>query len=428
MDTVRDTSLLKVLILNILCTSQIAWGDTVEIPAMKDNTLYENDAGLLSNGAGRHLFAGRTVQSVGENLRRGLIAFDVAANVPAMATIDSVTLTLNMSRSIAGDASVSLHRVLADWGEGASDAPGQEGAGAPAAPGDATWLHTSFSNAFWASPGGDFDVAASDTLTVGDLGFYTWGSTSQMELDVQQWLDAPLTNYGWLLLGDETSGNLSAKRFDTRESNDPPMLRIDYTVATLECDFSGDGLCDEIDLDLMQGIGPIAPGVPATGNEQFDLDGNGTIDLADRDQWLADAATENGFVSPYKLGDANIDGTVDGQDFLGWNAAKFTSSLLWSDGNFTGDALVDGQDFLVWNSNKFTSSDGVSAVPEPGAGALFVGAMFWLGLARIRFEGRCRREITRRGCNRSADLLNWNDLEFPASNSCLRCRQQSLED
>ena len=81
------------------------------------------------------------------------------------------------------------------------------------------------------------------------------------------------------------------------------------------CDFSGDTLCDETDLDMMFAVGPIAPGVSAMGNEQFDLDGNGTINLLDRDRWLEEAAIENGLGSPYKLGDANIDGVVDGQDF-----------------------------------------------------------------------------------------------------------------
>ena len=114
------------------------------------------------------------------------------------------------------------------------------------------------------------------------------------------------------------------------------------------------------------------------------LNGDGTIDLNDRNQWLADAASHNGFGSPYKLGDANLDGFVDGQDFIAWNGAKFTSSLLWSDGNFNADGFIDGQDFIAWNGNKFTSSDRVSAVPEPA------GAMLWL-IAMILLEATRRR-------------------------------------
>jgi hypothetical protein len=156
------------------------------------------------------------------------------------------------------------------------------------------------------------------------------------------------------------------------------------TALLLDCDFSGDGLCDVTDLDLMQSLGPIATGVSVTGNEEFDLNGDGTIDLNDRNQWLADAASHNGFGSPYKLGDANLDGFVDGQDFIAWNGAKFTSSLLWSDGNFNADGFIDGQDFIAWNGNKFTSSDRVSAVPEPA------GAMLWL-IAMILLEATRRR-------------------------------------
>ncbi len=139
-------------------------------------------------------------------------------------------------------------------------------------------------------------------------------------------------------------------------------------TAIVRCDFNSDSLCDVTDLDLMQSLGPIAPGIPATGVEEFDLNGDQVIDLSDRDLWLADAAIVNGFGSPYKLGDANIDGVVDGQDFIAWNAAKFTSDLLWSRGNFNADGFVDGQDFILWNSNKFTSSDDFSRVPEPAMG------------------------------------------------------------
>lgn len=104
-------------------------------------------------------------------------------------------------------------------------------------------------------------------------------------------------------------------------------------------------------------------------------------DLIDRADWLALAATENGLGSPYKLGDANLDGVVDGPDFISWNTAKFTANLLWSQGNFNADSDVDGQDFLAWNGNKFTSSDGAGAVPEPATGMLTLVAMLLLGAA-----------------------------------------------
>ena len=48
-----------------------------------------------------------------------------------------------------------------------------------------------------------------------------------MVADVQSWLDNPASNFGWLVLGDEST-IATAKRFDTRESASPPVLTIQY--------------------------------------------------------------------------------------------------------------------------------------------------------------------------------------------------------
>ena len=164
----------------------------------------------------------------------------------------------------------------------------------------------------------------------------------------------------------------------------PPIDLVVAQIAELDCDFDDDNQCNATDVDLMHSLGPIASGVPAAGNEQFDLNGDGSIDLTDRDEWLAIAATENGFGSPYKLGDANADGVVDGQDFIAWNGAKFTNDLLRSRGDFNADGVVDGQDFILWNATKFTSSDGVNTVPEPATATLLCGAMLFLVAGRRR--------------------------------------------
>jgi hypothetical protein len=191
----------------------------------KDNTLYEYDPaeGDHSNGAGFHFFAGEN--GMGE-LRRGVLAFDIAGTIPAGSTITAVSLTMNMSMTPAGALTVELHKLLADWGEGTSHAPMGEGDGAPATPNDATWRHRFFDNVFWTTQGGDFLATVSASQSVGGVGQYTWNS-AQMVSDVQSWLDDPGSNFGWLVLGDETA-IATAKRFDTRESASPPMLTIQY--------------------------------------------------------------------------------------------------------------------------------------------------------------------------------------------------------
>ncbi len=214
-----------------LFTAQMAWGDSVTIGPSKDNTLYR-ESGSLSNGAGQNFFVGHT-STLTNTVRRAVIAFDIAANVPAGSTIDSVALTLHLSRAPfgAGSTPIALHRLLADWGEGTSDPLGGEGGGAPATTGDATWLHRFFNTIFWATPGGDFSTTVSAARTVIGVAFYTWGPTPQMRGDVQNWLDNPSSDFGWLLMGDEVTLR-SARRFDSRQSltlANRPVLTVMFT-------------------------------------------------------------------------------------------------------------------------------------------------------------------------------------------------------
>jgi hypothetical protein len=204
---------------------------SVSIPAGKDNTLYESSTGALSNGIGQYFFVGNT----GAGLRRrGLIFFDIANNIPAGAVINSVTLRLNVSQTVTGARLIGLYRVLADWGEGTSNSTARGGGeGTEPTPDDATWIHRFYSTTLWTTPGGDFAATASATQTVSSFGFYTWGSTSGMVNDVQNWLNSPSNNFGWLLLGDESTST-TTKRFDTRENTNPasrPLLTVNYTIA-----------------------------------------------------------------------------------------------------------------------------------------------------------------------------------------------------
>lgn len=207
--------------------SHLASAATISINPTKDNTLYQYVPadGDRSNALGFHFFAGNT--AMGE-IRRGVLAFNIAGSIPPGSTITAVSLSLNMSRTLLETARiVELHKLLADWGEGTSHAPGEEGDGAPATTNDATWRHRFFDTIFWTMQGGNFSATVSASQSVGPVGQYIWNS-AQMVADVQSWLDNPASNFGWLVLGDE-SGSGTTKRFDTRESASPPVLTIDYT-------------------------------------------------------------------------------------------------------------------------------------------------------------------------------------------------------
>jgi spore coat protein A len=222
-----------------------ASADVVTLGASKDNTIY-SESGAESNGAGDYLFAGATKDGP---LRRALLAFDVAGAIPAGSIVTAATLTLYMSRTRTQNQTVSLYRVLADWGEGTSDASGEEGAGAPATTGDATWTHRFYPGTAWATAGGDFAATASASAMVGNqTTYYSWSGPGLLA-DVQAWLDAPASNFGWIVRGNESTTRV-VKRFDSRDNNDPsrrPALELTFTppVPTGAC-CAVDGSCSVV--------------------------------------------------------------------------------------------------------------------------------------------------------------------------------------
>jgi hypothetical protein len=217
----------------VLITTCFFWAvavsqTTVTLTSVADNTIYQTPSGN-SNALGQNIFSGT---NGGGSPRRGLIKFDVAAAVPAGAAITSVVLTLNCNVSRTISDNVSLHKLLSGWGEGSSNAGSTgDGAGAAATTNDATWLTTFYPNSFWSNTGGDFTASASASTSISGTGFYSWNSVD-MVTDVQTWLSNPATNFGWILLCNETTTS-TARRFASKENAvaiNRPALTITYTT------------------------------------------------------------------------------------------------------------------------------------------------------------------------------------------------------
>ena len=213
----------------ILLVAGPAHASFKDLPPSKDNTLYESATGALSNGAGEWLFMGKTDKNL---IRRAVLSFAIADSIPAGATIDSVVLNLFLSRSkLNASKNTTVYRLLNSWGEGRSDAAQNEGQGAPADTGDATWIHRfRYPDVLWSAAGGDFDPTPRATTAVASNNFYRW-SSALMNADVQSWLSNPATNFGWLIRGDE-SATTTATRFNSRQNTDTtrrPYLRVYYT-------------------------------------------------------------------------------------------------------------------------------------------------------------------------------------------------------
>jgi hypothetical protein len=218
-----------------------ASANVVMIQAQKDNTIF-SESNALSNGAGQYLFTGTTASGF---TRRALIQFDVASAIPAGSTINSVTLSLQMSMTIVGAQDVELHRALASWGEGTSDAPGSEGGGDNATANDATWSDRFYNVSQWATSGGDFAPAVSSTVSVSGNAMYTWPSTSTFVADVQSFVSSPSGNFGWLIKSANEITTPTAKRFNSRTNSiasQRPKLVVDFTPpAPLVAFCFGDG-------------------------------------------------------------------------------------------------------------------------------------------------------------------------------------------
>ncbi len=141
------------------------------------------------------------------------------------------------------------------------------------------------------------------------------------------------------------------------ENSEGEYLLTAMPSTTLPGDFDQDGDYDVADLDALtvavSGGGLVSP---------FDMNGDQQLSMEDVDMWRVTAGNHNlGSGLAYLPADANLDGIVDGSDFIAWNANKFTPDGRWSHGDFNVDGFVDGSDFIVWNAGKFTQSTSVVA-------------------------------------------------------------------
>ena len=334
-----------------------SFADSITLEASKDNSLFEDDAGALSNGVGVHLFVGRTNQP---KLRRALIAFDVGA-IGQGSTITSVTLVLNANRAgTSGSTAISLHRVLADWGEGSSDAGGQEGRGADAASGDATWLHGFSTTTTWSTPGGDFTAAASASVSVGGSGVYTWSSSTELVADVQGWVDDSSANFGWILIGDE-AGNKTAKRFASRENSSGPQLTVEFTPAAAnEAPVVANAIADQsltaADAALSIELTPVFSDADADELSYGVVSSDAAVATAA----VVEAAIA---VTPLAAGSAVI--TVTAADAQAEVSTSFSVAVSAPalTGDFDGDGDVDLSDFFEFADHFGETSESASWDP-----------------------------------------------------------------
>lgn len=146
----------------------------------------------------------------------------------------------------------------------------------------------------------------------------------------------------------------------------PNFQRMTVTAATLLGDFDEDGQLDPDDIDALS-----LEMRNGTNDRSFDLNNSATLTAADLEVWVEQLAGTH-------FGDANLDGTVDFQDFVSLSAG-FGENGGWGQGDFDGNGKVEFEDFVALSGNFGQSATAVASAPEPSSLVLLV-----LGLATIK--------------------------------------------
>ncbi|MFT4566157.1 MAG: hypothetical protein ACI9FN_001111 [Saprospiraceae bacterium] len=210
---------------------------TVSLIPTHDNTMFEED-GNESMGMSGYIFAGKTGSLNNGNSRRALLKFDFSS-IPSNAVISEVSLDLAIFLAPNNNThSMNLHRVFANWGEGNSGIDVSRGEGEDAETNDATWSHRFYNTPdTWSQQGGDFQSRASAISQVQfvnspQIPHAIWNSAG-LVTDVQEWVDGTISNFGWILIGDESTAK-SAKKFVGKDNTSiffpKPKLTITYSL------------------------------------------------------------------------------------------------------------------------------------------------------------------------------------------------------
>ena len=100
------------------------------------------------------------------------------------------------------------------------------------------------------------------------------------------------------------------------------------------------------------------------GNNTFDCNADGTLDVQDLNCTAAEQLSEVLDAAGLIQGDANGDGEVAFNDFL-LLSANFGTPGNYTEGDFNKDGMVAFTDFLVLSNNFGKSVESLASVPEP---------------------------------------------------------------
>lgn len=200
----------------------------VDIPCSKDAGITARYP--FANFGGQHsCIVGLLGASFGPPVpSRCLMFFDIQEMVPTNAKVTQAILHLSFEHEYGEveNETHSLHMVSNGWDEGDELGVTYD----LAKEGSCTWDHSS-SPILWDTPGGDFkdDAFATFEPPLRGTGAYNYRSEISVPIPapfIQELLNAP--NKGFILLGDESAGEINFRAFRTRETGSSPTLTVEY--------------------------------------------------------------------------------------------------------------------------------------------------------------------------------------------------------
>ena len=243
-----------------------------------------------------------------------------------------------------------------------------------------------YSNSYVSNPGAQSDTSYEAQAVLGDSGggmfvqtngrWELAGIINSVEGHNKQ--DAPGAPHARLnaLYGNMT---FSANLADYRDS----ILSLsNYQIG----DFDGDGQLTLSDINLLTGVVLSSVDPPA-----FDLNGDGTVDHADRKTWVEELAFTY-------FGDSNFDGQFNSRDLVTvFQDATYEDSIRgnssWTTGDWNGDHEFDSSDLVLAfrqatyeKGPRSRSTNGAIVVPEPSPCVALVvcGTFFTLPFRRLK--------------------------------------------
>jgi hypothetical protein len=156
------------------------------------------------------------------------------------------------------------------------------------------------------------------------------------------------------------------------------LMRGTYGIAP--GDFNQNGQLDVADLDVLSNAVR-----NASSDWNYDLDGNGQLELNDRRVWITQ-------LKGTYIGDSNFDGIFNSSDLVTvFSRGKFEDAVPlnsgWQDGDWNGDGDFTSADFVLAFQEGTYVAQAVAQVPEPAAASLLLIALA-CALGRLRPQRR----------------------------------------